>query len=207
MVAEGPVDHLFTGRAHERPLEIVSDVVPGPKGDGASPGGGFGRSELRDERVVRVNQACQVTDERLEILFAAAVRGCLDDRTERREFFGLSARHVGSVRGRMLLGRFSGSFVCLGHRYLPDDEGPDESEYCRRRSSQRTASAHVPPQAFYSSSAGNRNRRARRCGRLTATPRGGPTNCRELPRNPVAPVAAAIGGRLILPGRRRSKNP
>jgi hypothetical protein len=52
-------------------------------------------------RVVHANQACQVTDERLEILFAAAARGRFDDRTERREFFGLSARHVvGSVRGR-----------------------------------------------------------------------------------------------------------
>src|SRR5262249_16535917 len=153
------------------------------------------------------NQARQVTDERLEILFAAAVRGCLDDRTERREFFGLSARHVGSVRGRMLLGRFSGSFVCLGHGHLPDDESPDESEHCRRRSSKHSFSAHSPPRLFYSSSAGNRNRRARRSGRLTATPRGGPTNCRELPRNAVAPVAAAIGGRLILSGRRRSKGP
>src|SRR6266567_9175125 len=100
MVAEVPVDHLLTGRARDRPLEILSDVVPGPKGDGASPGGGLGRSELRDERVVRVSQACQVTDERLEILFAAAARGCFDDRTERRKFFGLSARRVvGVVRG------------------------------------------------------------------------------------------------------------
>src|SRR5207245_2412989 len=98
--------------------------VPGPKGDGASPGGGLGRSELRDERVVRVNQACQVTDERLEIVFAAAARGCLDDRTERREFFGLSARHVlGYVQGRRLLGRSPGSLVCLGHRRLPDEKG------------------------------------------------------------------------------------
>ena len=60
------MEHLLTGRARERPLEILSEVVPGPKGDGASLGGGLGRGELRDERVVRVNQACQVTDERLE---------------------------------------------------------------------------------------------------------------------------------------------
>src|SRR5262249_55664160 len=145
--------------------------------------------------------------ERLEVLFAAAVRGCLDDRTERREFFGLSARHVGSVRGRMLLGRFPGCFVGLGHGHLPDEEGRDESEHCRPRSSQRTVSAHVPPWLFYSASAGNPNRCARRCGRLTTTPRGGPTNCRELPRNPVAPVAAAMGCRLILSDRRRSKGP
>src|SRR3954447_2917541 len=104
------MDHFLTGRARERPLEILSDVVPGPKGDGASPGGGFGRSELRDERVAGVNEACQVSDERLKILFAGAVRGCLDNRTERREFFGLSARQLGSVRGRMLLGRLLGNF-------------------------------------------------------------------------------------------------
>src|SRR3954447_16384613 len=117
MVAEGPVDHFLTERARERPLEILSDVVPGPKGDGASPGGDFGRSELRDERVARVDEACQVSDKRLEILFAPAVRGCLDDRTKRREFFGLSAPPLGSLRGRMLRGRLPGTnFVGLGHR-------------------------------------------------------------------------------------------
>src|SRR5262249_14658725 len=140
--------------------------------------------------VVRVNQACQVSDERLEILFAGAVRGCLDDRTERREFFVFSARHgAESVRGRKLLGRFFGTFVCLDHGYLPDDEGPNQPEHCPGRSSQRTVSSDVQLGAFYSSSAGNRNRCKWRSGRLTATPRSGPTNSRKLPRNTVDAAA------------------
>ena len=66
MVAQVAVDHVFTGRARERPLEILSDTVPGPKGDRAGPGTGSGRSELGDESVVRTDRLCQVTDEGLK---------------------------------------------------------------------------------------------------------------------------------------------
>src|SRR5689334_7747555 len=62
MVAQVPVDHVFTGCARERPLEILSDAVSGPKGDGAGPGIDPGRGELGDEGVMRTDRLCQVAD-------------------------------------------------------------------------------------------------------------------------------------------------
>jgi hypothetical protein len=123
MVAQFAVDHVFTGRARERPLEILSDTVSGPKGDGAGPGTGSGRGELGDEGVVRTDRSCQVTDEGLKKLRAGAVSGPLDDHTECGEFFNDSAEQVvGFVRGSSLLYRFCRSCARLGHRHLPDDE-------------------------------------------------------------------------------------
>jgi hypothetical protein len=134
-MAQVAVEHLFTGCARKRPLEIISDAVPGPKGDGTGPRVDFGRREFCDEGVLRIHHAREVTDERLEILFTAAARGCLCDRTESREFFILSARHiVGSVRDRTLLDRLYGGFMRPGHRHLPDDEGFNQSEHRRERS-------------------------------------------------------------------------
>ena len=66
MVAQFAVDHVFTGRARERPLEILGDTLSGPKGDGAGMGGGLGRRELGDEGVVRTDRLCQVADEGLK---------------------------------------------------------------------------------------------------------------------------------------------
>src|SRR5262249_19765693 len=90
--------------------------------------------------------------------------------------------------------------VCLGHRYLPDDEGPDQSGHCPGRSRRCTVSPDIRPGAFYSSWAGNRNRRAGRSARLTATPRGGPTSCRELPRNTVDAAAPTTSEHPGFPG-------
>ena len=130
MVAQFAVDHVFTGRARERPLEILSDTVSGPKGDGAGPGTGSGRGELGDEGVVRTDRLCQVTDEGLKKLRAGAVSGPLDDHTECGEFFNDSAGQVvGVVSGSSLLYRFCRSCARLGHRHLPDDEGPSQSKH------------------------------------------------------------------------------
>jgi hypothetical protein len=57
VVTQVAVDHLFARRAGERPLEILSDAVVGPKGDGARLGLRLGRSDFRDERVVCVHDA------------------------------------------------------------------------------------------------------------------------------------------------------
>src|SRR5262249_21901320 len=116
MVAQFAVDHVFTRRARERPLEILSDTVSGPKGDGAGPGTGSGRGEPGDEGVVRPDRLCQVTNEGLKKLRAGAVSGPLNDHTECSEFFNESAGQVvGVVGGRSLLHRLYRSFVRLGH--------------------------------------------------------------------------------------------
>ena len=94
-------------------------------------GTGFGRGELGDEGVVRTDRLCQVTDEGLEILFAAAVseaastiaRSAVSSSTTPRE------QVVGVVSGSSLLYRFCRSCARLGHRHLPDDEGPSQSKH------------------------------------------------------------------------------
>ena len=155
------MDHVLTGRARERPLEILSDTVPGPEGDGAGPGTGPGRGELGDEGVVRTDRLCQVTDEGLKKLLAGAVSGPLDDRTERGEFFNDSAGQVvGVVRGRSLLGRFCRSCARLGHRHLPDDEGPSQSDTPRMIESAHGFAGRSAGHHFTSLSARNRSRRA-----------------------------------------------
>src|SRR5262249_28934698 len=130
MVAQVAVDHVFTGRARERPLEILGDIVSGPEGDGAGPGTGSGRGELGDEGVVRTDRLCQVTHEGLKNPRAGAVSGPLDDHTERGEFFNDSAGQVvGVVGDRSLLYRSWRTCARLGHRHLPDDEGPGRSKH------------------------------------------------------------------------------
>ena len=58
MVAQFAVDHVFTGRARERPLEILGDAVSGPEGDGAGPGTGSRARRTRRRRRSAHPTAC-----------------------------------------------------------------------------------------------------------------------------------------------------
>ena len=100
VVAQIPVNHVFTRRARQSPFEIFSDAVPVREGDGTGLGMVLRRRELRDECPARVNHTRQIRTSAWKYSSPLLARGCLDDRTERREFFGLPARHVGWVRGR-----------------------------------------------------------------------------------------------------------
>jgi hypothetical protein len=143
MVTQVSVDHFFAGRARERPLQIVNNAVPGPKGEGAGPGVGLASCELGDERVVRVHGSCQMADKCMEKLFASAVNGPLDDRTERSEFFVHFARQVisfvGSCSSR---GCFYGSLVRVGHGHLPDGERRNLPSIILRIVAQKPQTSH-----------------------------------------------------------------
>ena len=60
VVAQIPVNHVFTRRARQSPFEIFNDAVPVPEGDGTGLDMVLRRCELRDECPARVNHTCQV---------------------------------------------------------------------------------------------------------------------------------------------------
>ncbi len=184
VVAQIPVNHLFTRRSRQSPLEISSDVVPVPEGDGTRLGVGLGRCELCNEGPARVRHTGQDTNECLEILFAIAVRVRLDDHTQRGDFFGTFAeRTVGGFRRRRPRSRPIGEYlVRLDHSHLPDGKtaiaarvAVDFGPACR-------FAGHSAGLSFYSFSIGNWKHRTKRPGRSTAGSRGGPTKCRQFSR-------------------------
>jgi hypothetical protein len=98
VVAQFPVNHVFTWRARQSPLEIFSEAVLVPESDGAGPGVSLGRRKLRDECPARVNRARQGTDQRLKVPFAAPIRSRVEDSTQGGEFFAKRGRQaIGSV--------------------------------------------------------------------------------------------------------------
>jgi hypothetical protein len=96
-----------------------------------------------------------VADECPEVLFAASVRGRLDNRTQRRELFSQGARRVIRVSARYFSrGCLFGSLARFGHGHLPEDDGRNQS---KGRSERRIGTRFGQPvgwTSFYSFSVG-----------------------------------------------------